>query len=38
MFGMLSLKGFRAIGTRYDKTKSSYMVLLHVACMCLRLA
>jgi transposase len=32
------LKRFRAIGTRYDKTKSSYMALLHVACICLWLA
>ncbi len=32
------LKRFRAIGTRYDKTKNSYMALLHVACICLWLA
>ena len=29
------LKRFRAIGTRYDKTKTSYLALLHVACICL---
>ena len=25
----------RAIGTRYDKTKSSFLALLQVACICL---
>lgn len=32
------LKRFRAIGTRYDKTKRSYMALLHVACIWLWLS
>ena len=29
------LKRFRAIGTRYDKTKTSFLALLQVACICL---
>jgi transposase len=29
------LKRFRAIGTRYDKTKTSFLALIQVACMCL---
>ena len=29
------LKRFRAIATRYDKTKTSYLALLQVACICL---
>ncbi|MDX2087127.1 MAG: IS5 family transposase [Kofleriaceae bacterium] len=29
------LKRFRAIGTRYDKTKVSFLALLQVACICL---
>jgi transposase len=29
------LKRFRAIGTRYDNTKSSFLALLQVACICL---
>ena len=33
-----SLKRFRAIGTRYDKTKTSYLALLHVACIWLWLS
>jgi transposase len=33
-----SLKRFRAIGTRYDKTKRSYLALLHVACIWLWLS
>jgi hypothetical protein len=31
-------KRFRAIGTRYDKTKRSYLALLHVACICVWLS
>jgi transposase len=30
-----SLKRFRAIGTRYDKTKRSYLAVLHLACIML---
>lgn len=26
---------FRAIGTRYDKTKASFLALLQIACICL---
>jgi len=33
-----ALKRFRAIGTRYDKTKRSYLALLHVACIWLWLS
>ena len=33
-----TLKRFRAIGTRYDKTKRSYLALLHVACICVWLS
>jgi len=29
------LKRFRAIGARYDKTKTSFLALLQVACICL---
>ena len=29
------LKRFRAIGTRYDKTKTSFLALIQVACICL---
>ena len=29
------LKRFRAIATRYDKTKRSYLALVLVACICL---
>src|SRR5215470_16454830 len=29
------LKRFRAIGTRYEKTKTSFLALLQVACICL---
>ncbi len=29
------LKRFRAIGTRYDKTKTCFLALLQVACICL---
>lgn len=29
------MKRFRAIGTRYDKTKASFLALLQVACICL---
>lgn len=32
------LKRFRAIGTRYDKTKTSFLALLQVACICLWLS
>jgi transposase len=28
-----SLKRFRAVATRYDKTRSSYLALLQVACI-----
>jgi transposase len=28
------LKRFRAIGTRYDKTKTCFLALLQVACIC----
>jgi transposase len=31
-------KRFRAIGTRDDKTKRSYLALLHVACICVWLS
>jgi len=29
-----NLKRFRAIGTRYDKTASSYLAFVHLACIC----
>jgi transposase len=29
------LKRFRAIGTRYDKTKASFLAFVQVACICL---
>jgi len=29
------LQRYRAIGTRYDKTKTSFLALIQVACMCL---
>jgi transposase len=32
------LKRFRAIGTRSDKTKTSFLALLHLACICLWLS
>jgi transposase len=32
------LKRFRAVGTRYDKAKTSFLALLHVACICLWLS
>jgi transposase len=32
------LKRFRAIGTRYDKTRTSFLSLIHVACICLWLS
>ena len=32
------LKRFRAIGTRYDKTRTCFLALLHVACICLWLS
>jgi transposase len=30
-----NLKRFRAIATRFEKTRTNYLVLLHVACICL---
>lgn len=30
-----SLKRFRAIATRYDKTARNFLALVHVACSCL---
>jgi len=30
-----SLKRFRGIATRFDKTRASYLAIVHVACMCL---
>lgn len=30
-----SLKRFRAIATRFEKTRASYLALVHVACICL---
>ena len=30
-----SLKRFRKIATRFDKTRASYLAIVHVACMCL---
>lgn len=29
------LKRFRGIATRYDKTKRSFLALLHIGCICL---
>lgn len=30
-----SLKRFRGIATRFDKTRASYLAIVHVACICL---
>lgn len=30
-----NLKRFRGIATRFEKTKSSYLALVHVGCICL---
>jgi transposase len=30
-----NLKRFRAIATRYDKTRTNYLALMQVACICL---
>ena len=30
-----NLKRFRAIATRFDKTRTNYLALMHVACICL---
>jgi transposase len=30
-----NLKRFRAIATRFEKTRTNYLALLHVACICL---
>lgn len=30
-----SLKRFRGIATRFEKTRINYLALVHVACMCL---
>jgi len=30
-----NLKRFRAIATRYEKTRACYLALIHVACICL---
>ena len=32
-----NLKRFRAIATRFEKTRANYLALLHVACIWLRL-
>ena len=33
-----SLKRFRGIATRFDKTRTSYLALIHIACACLWLS
>ena len=33
-----NLKRFRAVATRYDKTATSYLALVHLACACLWLS
>ena len=30
-----SLKRFRALATRYDKTRTSYLAFVHIGCICL---
>jgi transposase len=30
-----NLKRFRAVGTRYEKTATNYLALVHLACICL---
>ncbi len=30
-----SLKRFRGIATRFEKTKESYLALIHIGCICL---
>jgi len=33
-----NLKRFRAIATRYEKTATNYLALVHLACVCIWLA